>query len=862
MKPDGSERIQLTHYQQWPVQSPTLSDGKIVFQYGADLMLYTMSDHHLRKLNISLMTDEPFRQQRWIDNPLDYVTDRHLTPDGKRLVITARGQVAIATMDGSRLIEIQTPAGSRVKFAQMSHDGQWIYGICDASGEEQIWRFAADGSGHMKQLTHGGHSIHWSLSLSPDGRFLLTDDKEGHLWLVTVKTGAMKQLLSGGSANQAFGNYHWSVDSQYLAIETALNNGFRSTIILYDLKTDRHQQLTTDKYDSFSPVFSPDGQWLYFLSKRAFHVQPSSPWEDRTPDPSFLNRTQIFAIALKADAQFPFQPANELLEQRAQKSTVNPTDSQEKGALRQSSASKVDWQGITKRLWQVPVDSGNYSHLTVANQGLLLLNQVQDEDCKIQSILYSHRHVELKTLKDDVQDYALSQHRDHLLIINDDGNYIVPATTYLPEDDDMGDYLVDTSQWHMVINPTDEWLEMFRNAWLMHRDIFYDPQMRGIDWNAVKKQVQPLVARVSDRYELTDLLGQMISPLNTLHSQVRSGDDTPEMIDVPESASLGAEFRQTAEGVKIVRIYRSDPEVPALASPLAKPGVDVRNGDLLISINGHSVHSVADVYRGLRDQVGKQVLLAVRRSGQVHRTIVSPVKSKQNRAMRYRDWTEHNREQVVQQSHNQIGYIFLCAMDGEDFDTFVREFYANYRKQGLIIDVRNNLGGNVDSWIIDKLMRRAWMFWKPRQGRGYVNLQQTFRGHLVVIANQITYSDGETFTAGVKALGLAPVIGMRTFGAGVWLNDNTELADKGRTRVAQYPQYLMNGQWVVEQHGVSPTIEVDNLPHASYEGYDAQLQKAIAYLKRKIKMSPVSPLVPVMSAGRQEEAEDIISFKQ
>ena len=172
--------------------------------------------------------------------------------------------------------------------------------------------------------------------------------------------------------------------------------------------------------------------------------------------------------------------------------------------------------------------------------------------------------------------------------------------------------------------------------------------------------------------------------------------------------------------------------------------------------------------------------------------------------------------------------------------TFVRDFYANVGRQGLILDVRRNRGGNIESWVIEKLLRRAWAFWSgAEQGPPTWNMQQTFRGHLVVLIDQLTYSDGETFAAGVKALGLGPLLGTRTAGAGVWLSDRNSLTDRGSARVAEFPQFAADGRWIIEGRGVAPDIEVDNPPHASFEGHDAQLEAAIAYLEKKIAESPV-----------------------
>jgi tricorn protease len=186
-----------------------------------------------------------------------------------------------------------------------------------------------------------------------------------------------------------------------------------------------------------------------------------------------------------------------------------------------------------------------------------------------------------------------------------------------------------------------------------------------------------------------------------------------------------------------------------------------------------------------------------------------------------------------------LGYLHIYAMGPSDVAAFARDFYASKNKKGFVIDVRRNDGGNVDSWIIDRLMRKAWMFWSYRTDEPYFNMQNAFRGHLAVIADEGTYSDGETFAAAIKQLNIAPVIGKRTAGAGVWLTGSNYLADFGIARVAEFPTYSMDGRWIVEGYGVTPTIEVDNLPHATFEGSDAQLDAAIEYLQRKIEEEPI-----------------------
>ena len=213
-------------------------------------------------------------------------------------------------------------------------------------------------------------------------------------------------------------------------------------------------------------------------------------------------------------------------------------------------------------------------------------------------------------------------------------------------------------------------------------------------------------------------------------------------------------------------------------------------------------------------------------------------------ALRYADWLQSRRDAVAAASNGRIGYLHLRAMGPNDIASFVRDFYGQIDRDGLVIDVRRNRGGNIDSWIIEKLLRRAWAFWQRPAGQPYTNMQQTFRGHLVVLVDALTYSDGETFAAGVKALGLGPLVGTRTAGAGVWLSDGNRLVDGGRARVAEFPQYGMDGEWLIEGRGVEPDVVVDNPPRAAFAGEDAQLEAALALLRERLEREPVAPLRP------------------
>ncbi|HRN60055.1 MAG TPA: S41 family peptidase, partial [Chiayiivirga sp.] len=382
---------------------------------------------------------------------------------------------------------------------------------------------------------------------------------------------------------------------------------------------------------------------------------------------------------------------------------------------------------------------------------------------------------------------------------------------------------------------------MFDDAWRMHRDHFYDARLRGVDWQAVRARYAVLLPRVTDRLELDDLFGQMIGELNALHSQVRGGEYR-KVSEVPNFAGLGARFAKTDGGWRIEQIYRTDPELPSRRGPLQKPGSDIRAGDVVAAVNGRAAAAVAHISDLVRDNAGQQVLLTLSRGEKTWQEVVVPADAMGEDALRYSDWLISRREAVDAASGGRIGYLHLRAMGPNDIAGFVRDFYAQVERDGLIVDVRRNRGGNIDSWVFEKLLRRVWAFWQRPGGLPYGNMQQSFRGHIAVLADAMTYSDGETFAAGTRALGIGPLIGTRTAGAGVWLTDSNALVDKGRARVAEIPQYDLDGQWIVEGTGVAPDIEVDNLPHESFNGSDRQLDAAIQWLTRKLEADPVKPL--------------------
>ncbi|WP_423821700.1 S41 family peptidase [Salinisphaera sp. SPP-AMP-43] len=863
---DGSDRRQLTHYRNFTPRSPMLDQGRIVYQLGADIDWLDLASGQTHELDLALPSDFRHRQRRWIDDPMSDLDTVHLSGDGRRAVLTARGHVATIGTNAARIVGISPARTPRLRAAVTGPKGRWLYAISDATGGQEIWRFAADGSGHGQALTHNGRGIRWSLHPSPDGRYLAHDDDHGNIWLLDLKSGDNHKILSQGTGGTAADFIRWSPNGQYLAVAWRRRGDARERIDLYGIREQRHQTVTSDRYRSFAPAFSADGRWLYFLSDRDFAPTPGSPWGDRNLGPAFQDRSQIYALALTQQADFGFAPPTELnpLEHDgADPSSSDDDPSKPSNSDQTEPPPRVSWPRLADRLWPVPIAAGDYRDLGITAKRLYVLAATPPKpaqlhkgqaDTQLLSIAIQRIDPKAKTYADNVAGFELGAHGQRLLLQRGrDGHDLLIVDASATLDDDLSGHQVRSGDWGFEIQPAAEWRELFNDAWLLHKAAFFDPNMRGADWPAVKKRYGALVNRVADRRDLNDVLAQMKDQLSAMHSQVRGGDVEQAEPSV-KGASLGADLEQTKHGIRIGHIYRSDRDLPSQAGPLAKPGVDARSGDVIVAVNGQRIERLAGLYRGLRNEVDHQVLLTIQRDGHTHKTVVEPVGLKQDAHLRYRDWAIGNREKVAKASHGRIGYLHLYAMVGDDIAQFVRDFKAQYRKQGLIIDVRRNRGGNIDSWVLDQLMRRPWMFWKSPGADAQRNMQQATRAHIVVLTDALTYSDGETFSAGIKALGIAPLIGTRTAGAGVWLSDSHTLADGGHARIAEFPQFGIDGRWLVEGRGISPDIQVVNTPHASFKGQDAQLTRALDYLQTALKKAPVKPLkaqkIPALDADQ------------
>ncbi len=861
MNERGEDPRQHTNHSEWDVREALLDGGRIVYRLGANIRMLDVRSGSDSEIRLNITTDADASREKWVEKPLDYLTSARLGGGDDQIALTARGKVAVASTGPLRLVDLPIPETARARSATISKDGKSVYAIVDDGEYGEIWRFPLNGVGEAQQLTQDADARRWQFEVSPDGKSIVHADGKERLWLLNVETGKNTLIEEATDAlgNDVFGGISFSKDGKLIAYHHG-DNGGSNNVYLYEVSSGQLQQVTSSKYESFDPAFSEDGNWLYFVSNRNFRATPGSPWGDRNMGPQFDKRGQIYALALIEGQRFPFQPDDELViaaKADEDSSTEAETDATE-DAAEEASASSVDWDGLANRLFEVPVPAGNYRFVSANKSFLYVFERGANGSGTIKSLKIENKEPKLETFSGGVNAYELSLDGQQLFFSKGPRTsgqlYIAKAGAKAPQK--LGDIQVRTKNWKFAVNPSTEWQQIFADAWRMHRDFSFDPGMRGLDWSVVRAKYEPLVARVGHRTELHDLIGQMTSELGILHSQI-GGGDLPQDQQAGTDSALGAVFERARNGMRIKHIYQTEPGLPSARGPLQRPGVDAAVGDILLAVNGQEIGSHSALQRALKERAGEQVLLSLQRGNSApHQTVVTPTSMRANTLLRYRDWVETNAQKVRTAHGDSIGYLHIRAMGGNDIAAFARDFYEHWDKDGIIIDVRGNRGGNIDSWLIQTFLRKVWAFWHFN-GRTlpYGNMQQTFRGHVAVLMNQSTYSDGETFAAGMKALDLAPLIGTRTAGAGIWLSDRNRQSDGGIARIAESAQFGLDGRWLIEGRGVLPTLEVENPPFAEYQGEDRQLQTAIDYLLEKIRSEPIPPfegqrLPPVGSYGR------------
>lgn len=835
MLPNGSDLRQHTSFKDFDLQELAGSGQTLVFRMRADLYRLRVPDGQPEKIDLLVRSDNEQSLVEFETKPMDRLSHSAISHNGKQVALVSRGELFVAPAGAGRLVHLDPNSGVRYREAVFGPDSSMLYALSDASGEVEWWQVPVNGVGKAKQITDGPAILRENGLVSPDGKRLAHTNYNDGLWIVELKTGKTTRISDRASSTPA-----WSPDSRYLVFPKGVSANL-DALFVYDTKDASTKQVTPGRFNDSRPAFSAKGDWLFFVSSRHWDSDVNSPWGERAPQPHSGKPEGIFAIPLRQNARWPFTPDNELL-------AMTPKDSS-----KITDPMRFDLVG---HLRETPVKPGNFGAFLLGKDRLFYVDK-EDE-------LYS---LELKAeaepvkITSKVSSVDLSSNRETLLIYKTKGSkklYTLKADA--GKDAELDKAEVELKDWRFAVDKRAEWNQIYADAWRLHRDYFWDPNMHGVDWESMRRKYEPLLDRVGSRAELSDLQGMLVSELSLLHSNAGGGDTRGPSVKV-EVGQLGAVFEKDSKagGFRVVKRFEGHPDLPDTWSPLQRPDVRIEEGDLILAVNGRSLADVAQLESMLIDAADKSVLLLVKdkTTGRERSVLVKAASADEAYDLRYEDWERSRLAMVDSLSKRDIGYLHIQTMGKDDIGRFTRDFYNQLGKKGMIIDVRHNFGGNIDSWVLGQLMRRAWAYFAPRNmpaDESFPNMQESFNGPLVVLVDHWTASDGEAFADGFTRLGLGHTIGTRTWGGEVWLSSSNRQVDGGIARASEMGVFGLDGKWLIEGWGFVPAQEVDNLPHATYEGKDAQLEAAVKHLQDQLSQKPATvpmrPAYPVLVPGQ------------
>ena len=824
MSPDGGEATQLTRFDDFDVMWPSAGPEAIVFEKGGRIWRFDPASGNAAEIAISVHSDRPQARPRMVEAGR-FVESMGISPGGERALFGARGELFTAPARHGAPRNISHTPDAREIGASWSPDGRWIAYLSDASGEYEVYIRPHDGSGEPRRLTTDGGMWRFDPSWSPDSNKLAFADHHRRLNLLDIGSGALGVVDQ--SRSEDITDFSWSPDSRYIAYVKS-NASRNSSVWLYALADGSRSQLTDDAYSDGSPVFDPDGRYLYFISNRDFNLVFSSY------EFNFLyNRaSRIYAATLRADGK-PLYPEKSD-EVTPGKSTDDEADKASAGA---TAPLRIDTANFEQRVVAMKAPTGNYRGLRANAKGVFVLAGEDDGPATLQFLALDAD--EPKAVSKRVASYVLSADGEKLLLRRGGDFAIVDAAA--EADFDKGK--LDLSDMRLRVDPHVEWQQMYVDGWRILRDWFYDEGHHGQDWDAIRAQYQPLVDDVASRADLDYVFSELAGELNAGHVYVQGGDEAGP--DRQPGGLLGAEIVADPSGYfRVEHVFPGNNWENGFRSPLTEPGVNVAAGSYILAVDGVDTRTVKNFYRLLEAKGDQQVALRVnsRPNESGARTVrVKTITAETD--LRYLDWVQQRRAMVDELSGGRIGYIHVPNTAVEGSRELFRGMVAYAAKDALIIDDRFNGGGFIPDRLIELLSRQPLNYWKSRGLDPNATPLLSHVGPKAMLINGLSSSGGDALPYYFRKLNLGPLIGTRTWGGLIGISGNPGLADGGSVLAATFSFMDTDGRWAVENEGVAPDIEVIDSPDAIAAGRDPSLETAVDLLLKELAAKPPQPLV-------------------
>jgi len=817
---NSKRETQLTKYADADIRFPSTDGKTMVFERDGYLYRYDLASGDTARLSPEIRSDLTSTRPR-LRKLSDQVSSLSLSPSGTRVAVEARGELFSLPVRTGETRNLTNRQGSRERFPRWSPDGRTIAYLSDASGNYEVYTQPQLG-GEPTQLTTAAlplNGIRWS----PDGKRLALTTEANELYLLDVAT---KQLTKVFKARFGLGTYDFSPDGRYVAYLQQEANTFNA-VWAYDVETGKSNRVTSGRYNDASVAFDQTGKYLYVTSVRTFNPTSGTYEFSLKID----NATRLYAIPLTKDTPNPtFPPSDEEPESGARPAGA-PAGAPGAPA---PVATRIDFEDINERLVPLPLPAGNYGGLTGLAGGVIYVSSAAGQPPSLSRFDLATRTstVLLPVLQGQA---VVNANATKMAYLNGATNQLVvmdtrPGTPPSP---------VSLDAVEAIVDPRAEWKQIFWEGWRYQRDNFYDPNFLGMNWKAIGDRYAKYLLYVAHRSDLNYVLGLMIGELGTGHAYVSGGDDGNPVAGVPVG-QLGADYEATAQGVRFARIYRGDSFDESRRGPLSDPGVEVKEGDYLLAVDGQPVTRDTNPNALLVGKANRVVVLTVNSTPSqagARRVRVRPLASESQ--LRYVAFTEDNRRKVEQLSGGRIGYFHVPDTQFTGATEFVRGYYSNAAKDAVVVDDRWNNGGLIQPWFVDTLARGIKTRITNRNAEDSYDALAIL-GPKAMLINGYAGSGGDFFPYMFRQSKLGPLIGTRTWGGLVGISGYLFFVDGGQI---SSPEFALTNpetnEIIAENTGIDPDIEVDARPDLIAQGRDPQLERAVEYLMEQLRRQPV-----------------------
>jgi len=832
---NSKETKKVTDFKEFDCKFPSLGDHAIVFENGGYIYVFDLATQKTSKVSVRI-PDDFVNSRSLLKDASKIINSFSISPDGKRVAFDGRGDVWSVPAKTGITKNLTQTSGVHERNVNWSPDGQYIAYVSDKTGEDEIYIQKQDGSADPVQVTKNADTYKYDMAWSPDSKKLLWADKMLRLQYVDIDTKEV--TLVDQAKDWEFGEYDWSPDSKWIAYSRPDRNE-ETKIYLYEIASKNKYPVTDGWYDSGNPAFSSDGKYLFFVSNRDFN--PIYSWTEWNH--AYTDMAKVYFITLAKSTPNPFAPENDVVSIKKEDKGAPEAKPESKDAKKETKKEgetkpapdvKVDIDGIVQRIEVLPIDASTYYNISAIDDNVYYMQGGGRGGDKPGIKMFSLKDKK-ETDLGDYRGYEISFDNKKMLVFTM-GKY---AVIDLPRGKiEVKDWM-DLSNMKVMVDLKSEWNQMFHEAWRQMKYFLYAPNMQGLDWAAIQKRYGQLVPYINNRNDLNYIIGEMIGEISIGHSYVGGGDKPdPKRIKM---GLLGAKISRDASGYyKIDEILKGENWTKDTRSPLTELGVDVKQGDYIIAIDGQSVKNLDNIYTVLVDKADDQVELTVNAAPSetgAHKTIVVPTDNEAG--LYYYKWVHENIKKVSDATNGEVGYIHIPDMGVEGLNEFVKHFYPQLSKRALIIDDRGNGGGNVSPMIAERLARQMTMIEMARNTASHPGRLEMVWGPKCLLIDQYSASDGDLFPYQFRKLNIGKIIGERTWGGVVGIRGSLPFIDGGFMMRPEFAPYDNEGKtWIIEGHGVDPDIVVDNDPAKEYAGEDQQLDRAIQQMKDELKSWP------------------------